>query len=161
MSREGIDVPERSIPHLCFHVAPDYNEEALAQMIEGLSARSRALRVRSLGLGIFPGPEPVGYTPVVRSPELNDFQISVWSAAAMACEKPVEFFHPSRWLPHITLVPHLAQPTRGKAIELLLREIGDDGWEVEINELAVMDVLENHHHEISLSRPMQGTARNF
>ncbi|MEA2432636.1 MAG: hypothetical protein QOG54_93 [Actinomycetota bacterium] len=159
LRKDGVDLPEASIPHIAFHVSPDYEDAALDQIVDGLAAHNRVLRIRTLGLGVFPGPEPVGYVPVVRSPELSDFQVAVWSAAAVACETPIEFFHPSRWIPHVTLVPHLAEATRARAIERLLAE--DLNWEFEVTELAIMSATEDHEHGFIDRFALQGTARNF
>jgi hypothetical protein len=159
LRNDGVELPHESIPHISFHVAPAYDDGLLRKVVGGLAGPHRALRIRTVGLGIFPGPEPVGYVPVVRSPELTDFQVAVWSAAAIACESPIEFFHPSSWIPHMTVVPQLASQTRATAIERLLAE--DLNWEFELGELAIMTATEAHRHEIVERFALQETARNF
>src|ERR1044071_3509171 len=59
-----------SFPHFSFQVAEQYDEEACAQALRALAARTKPFRVRTAGLGIFTVASPILYISGLRSPAL-------------------------------------------------------------------------------------------
>jgi 2'-5' RNA ligase len=90
-------------PHFSYQVSTVYDLEHLTPILERFALQSREFRVRTAGLGIFTGPHPVLYVPVVRNPELTQYHQSLWQVVAQAAGGIVAHYHPARWLPHITL----------------------------------------------------------
>ena len=106
-------------PHFSYQVAEDYDLAELEGRLEGLSRRWPPFVVRAQGLGVFEGPAPVVYVPVIRSAKLSVFQEAVWEAASPASSGTTAFYRPQSWIPHITLA---ASDTSQKSLGAVL------GW---------------------------------
>ena len=59
------------VPHFSYHVARQYNFSVLQPALTQIAAAHTVFQVRTAGLGIFTGPQPVLYIPVVRTSSLN------------------------------------------------------------------------------------------
>ncbi|HEX6385194.1 MAG TPA: 2'-5' RNA ligase family protein, partial [Anaerolineae bacterium] len=90
-------------PHFSYHVAGDYDLDRLAAALEAIARETAAFTVKASGLGIFTGPEPVLYVPVVRSAALTALHQRVWTAVEHASRDSIAYYAPDLWLPHITL----------------------------------------------------------
>src|SRR5262245_39184 len=66
------------VPHFSFHVAEKYNREKLDITLKQAAREMSPFMVRTNGLGIFTGKEPVLYIPVTRTPELTQFHQRLW-----------------------------------------------------------------------------------
>ena len=125
-----------------------------------MAAGARALRVQTAGLGIFTGPSPTLYVPIVRSPELARFQVAVWSAASVAAEKLDQHYHPASWVPHVSLAfGDTAPASIAAAVELLSER--DLSWDLELDNLAIVKGAGNKPQELVGRYPLKGVARNF
>jgi 2'-5' RNA ligase len=122
-------------PHFSYQVAADYEVERLTAILQRFALQSRAFRASTAGLGVFTGPQPVLYVPLVRSLELTQYHQSLWQAVAPAARGPVAYYQPARWLPHITLAH--GDLDRERLAEVL-RYLGDRpfSWEITVNNLA-------------------------
>ncbi len=149
------------LPHFSYQCARDYQLEVLQEIVEKIAAKARPLRVRVTGLGVFPGESPVVYLPVVRSPELTRLQIALWSAGAVATEKPLREYHPAAWIPHITIAQGDVTP------EILPRVIADLNeanlmWEFTVDNLSIIRGRGDQPQELLCRFDFQGgSARNF
>src|SRR5918911_3633710 len=65
-------------PHISYHVSSEYDVEKVKVVLQVFARHTKPFRVRSCGLGVFTGPEPVLYIPIVRSPQLAEFQHEFW-----------------------------------------------------------------------------------
>lgn len=148
------------LPHFSYQVARDYDLDVLQEAVARLAGSARALRVQAGGLGIFTGPAPVLYVPIVRSPELTRFQVAVWSAASVAAEKLDQHYHPASWVPHVSLAFGDTTPAKvAAAVELLSgRELA---WDLELGNLAIVKGAGNKPQELVGRYPLGGVARNF
>ena len=90
-------------PHFSYHVAREYAAARVRPVLRRLAAEGQACTVRTSGLGLFTGPSPVLYVPVVRSRALTEFQERVWEAVSPLAVEAVAYYEPDRWVPHITL----------------------------------------------------------
>src|SRR5512133_630211 len=90
-------------PHISFHVAQRYYPTRLEQALPRVLREVTPFHIRTTGLGIFTGPLPVIFVPVVRGPRLNRLHYALWEAARPAAEGLVEVYGPDTWVPHITL----------------------------------------------------------
>jgi 2'-5' RNA ligase len=61
------------------------------------------LTVKASGLGIFSGPNPVVYIPIVRTIELSNLHSEIWSAVTPYIGGASVYYSPANWLPHITI----------------------------------------------------------
>src|SRR5690348_10878558 len=74
LAREfGVDalLSRVAIPHFSYHVAEKYDEPKLEAALRTFAHVHRPFTVRCAGLGIFTGPNPVLYIPIVRNGDLS------------------------------------------------------------------------------------------
>ena len=57
--------------HFSYQIAQGYNVVLLEPILQTFASGQATFQVKTSGLGIFNGPHPVLYIPVVRSPELT------------------------------------------------------------------------------------------
>ncbi len=147
-------------PHVTYHVAGDYDLARLEAVLGDLAAASRALVVRTSGLGVFTGPHPVLYIPVVRGPELTSFHKQVWSAIASLSRDQDVHYHPGNWIPHITL---LEADSPEVDVWSIARRLADRDfyWEIAVDNLAVLRGGGSSQELIGNFRLAGGVARNF
>ncbi|CAN5564508.1 hypothetical protein BH24DEI1_BH24DEI1_17320 [soil metagenome] len=125
------------LPHLSWQLAQGYDEEALLPALEALGAELEPTTVRTVGLGIFSGPAPVLYLPVIKDRALLERHARLWQALAPHGQGVSAHYHPDRWVPHITLAHgpvSAAQIVR--AAEGLISEPFD--WTLELDNLALV-----------------------
>ena len=148
------------IPHITYQVARDYDLDALRKIVEGMAGGARAVRVRTAGLGVFPGPHPTIYVPVVRSPELTKFQLAIWSAGSLASEDPGGDYHPANWVPHITLAQG---DVSAETLPGVVARLNEESlmWDLELDNLSIIEARGNEPQEVSLRCDLLGAARNF
>jgi hypothetical protein len=92
-----------SYPHFSYHVAEHYDLAALEPILQRVAGQLAPFQVRTAGLGVFTGPQPVLYVPVVRTLELSQLHATLWQALAPAAGGINDYYHPARWQPHITI----------------------------------------------------------
>lgn len=148
------------LPHFSYQVARDYDLDVLQEVVASFAEGARALRVQAGGLGIFTGPAPVLYVPIVRSPELARFQVAVWSAAGVAAEKLDQHYHPASWVPHVSLAFGDTTPAKvAAAVELLSAR--DLACDLELDNLAIVKGAGDKQQELVGRYALGGVARNF
>ena len=125
------------LPHFSYQCARDFDIALLSEIVAKVAEKARPLKVRTAGLGVFSGPAPVIYIPVVRSPELTRLQLALWSAGAVACEQPLAEYHPAAWIPHITLAQGDLEAERLGPVMSTLNQM-DLYWEFEVDNLAIV-----------------------
>lgn len=149
------------MPHFSYQCARDFDIELLSELVAKVAEKARPLKVRTAGLGVFGGPKPVVYVPVVRSPELTRLQLALWSAGAVACEQPLAEYHPAAWIPHITLAQGDLTADRLGAVMGTLNEM-DLLWEFEVDNLAIVRGRGDRPQELVGRYGFTGgSARNF
>src|SRR5690349_2717404 len=89
-------------PHFSYQVAPEYDVERLEPILARLAQATRPFRVRTTGLGIFTGPTPILFIPVVPNPDLARFHQTVWEATTVTSASRLAYYGPDQWVPHIT-----------------------------------------------------------
>ena len=150
------------VPHLTYQAARKYDVDLLCRVAEDLAPKLRPVRVLADGIGVFPGPRPVVFIPVVRTPELSRFHVAVWSAAAVAAKDGIDdYLHPAKWIPHITLAQGDVPPEElGAVVQRLGREPLE--WELTLDNLSVIRGKgPDREQELVSTTSLSGVARNF
>ena len=124
-------------PHFSYHLAESYDLALLEPVLRRFADNSGGFSIRTTGLGVFTGPRPVLYVPVVRSTALTRFQRELWPELAKVAGGVVDYYHPENWIPHITLA------TEDLTRESLCAAMGwladrSFNWEIKINNLALI-----------------------
>jgi hypothetical protein len=141
-------------PHFSYHVAPHYDMTMLSLALKRLAAHQRPFTVKTAGLGLFSGPQPVLYIALVRTPALSAFQQLVWQEVAPTASGSLAYYHPEQWVPHITLAD-------GPGFQLHLPEVvrflgyRTFQWEINLNNLALIHDT-GMAQEIGLQLPFGG-----
>jgi 2'-5' RNA ligase len=124
-------------PHFSYQVAEGYDVDRLQAVLKPLASRRVTFQVRTAGLGLFPGPRPVLYIPVVRTDRLARFHQSIWKLTEGCGTGVLQHYHPDFWMPHITLgygdlTPDNLGPIMRRLAERPL------AWEITVDNLALI-----------------------
>lgn len=156
---EGVFVSP--VPHFSYQTSRSFDLEMLERVVSDVATGARPLRIRTAGLGVFAGPRPTIYLPIVRTPELTKIHLALWSAGAMATEEPSPEYHPAAWIPHVTLAQGDLTPEALPRAVALLNE-ADPSWDLEIDNLAIVRGRGDRPQEVLGRYPLAGgSARNF
>jgi 2'-5' RNA ligase len=98
---EGIRVTP--YPHFSWQIAADYDMHKLGHVMESIAANTAPFNVLTTGLGIFTGPKPVIFVPLVKSTQLMNFHDLVWESVKLLGRDISSYYDPSSWIPHISL----------------------------------------------------------
>jgi 2'-5' RNA ligase len=129
-------------PHLTVLTAEIPDMEELKEYLELTCLETRKITVRTTGLGVFPGPSPVIFVPVLRTPPLNDLHSRLHrDVAEMSTEMGV-YYNPNLWLPHISLA---LGDTTPELLGPVLTFLGDYNfnWEITLDNLTIMQKCGN------------------
>lgn len=124
-------------PHLTALTAETPDMEELKEYLEQTCLETRKITVRTTGLGIFPGPNPVIFIPVLRTPALNDLHGRLHrDISEMSTEMGV-YYNPNLWLPHISLaLGDTTQEILGPVLSYLCDF--NFNWEITLDNLTIM-----------------------
>ena len=107
----GLDDVQATLdPHLTYQLAGVKKFSSLKKVLAEVAATTKPFPAFTTGLGVFPGPQPVIYIPVLRSDALNALHHRILSATAPLCLRTDKFSGPDCWLPHISLALHDTTP---------------------------------------------------
>jgi len=124
-------------PHFSYQIAQSYNLEQLEPILQRFSLGQAAFKAKTSGLGIFNGPHPVLYIPVVRSAELTAFQQALWPEISTAGSGISDYYHPANWMPHITIgFGDTNKDNLSRIVQSLAER--DFNWEITVNNVALI-----------------------
>lgn len=104
------DVQATPDPHITYQLAGVRKLSMLKSVLREVARATAPFEVHTTGLGVFPGPNPVIYIPVLRTDALNQLHQRVIRATAPLCLRTDKFSGPECWLPHISLALHDTTP---------------------------------------------------
>ncbi|RYU77780.1 2'-5' RNA ligase family protein [Hymenobacter persicinus] len=104
------DVQATPEPHITYQLAGVSKLSALHAVLHDIARTTKPFAVHTTGLGVFPGPNPTIYIPVLRTNELNELHQRILAATAPLCLRTDKFSGPECWLPHISLALHDTTP---------------------------------------------------
>lgn len=131
------DFSNTPFPHFSYHVAESYPLERLEPVLQQFVQSQSPFRVRATGLGLFTGPHPVVFIPVVRTPELTRFHLALWQALEAIPTQGQLYYHPAHWIPHVTLTySELCTTELAKVICNLGAR--DFNWELAVDNISVL-----------------------
>jgi 2'-5' RNA ligase len=125
--------------HFSYHVVADeYDLDHIEHSLEELAKAHQPLSVRTGGLEVFMGTEPVLFAAVERNPELDALQKQIWEECTPHFGVGLPFYAPDVWVPHVTLaqgprtqeaLPELMEALRARNLE----------WDLRVDNLAVIE----------------------
>lgn len=124
-------------PHLTLLTAEVPDNEELKQYLEQTCMELESFKVRTTGLGVFPGKNPVIYIPVLRTPGLNQVHGRLHrDISEMSTEMGV-YYNQNLWLPHITLALGDTTPeVLGPVLAFLCNF--NFNWEITLDNLTIL-----------------------
>jgi 2'-5' RNA ligase len=124
-------------PHFTYQGAVSYDEARLRAALEQMAYETDPFEVETDGIGIFTGPSPVLYLPVVRSPVLANIHQHLWRALETVGVGIAPAYGPWHWIPHITLAQGDIMPAYLPAA-LQLLSTRTFSWHISITNLTVI-----------------------
>lgn len=122
-------------PHFSYQVAADYDIERLTPALRHIAESSEPFHVQAGGLGIFTGPVPVLFIPVVRNPHLTQFHQRLLAAIAGAGSGVQGYYQPDFWMPHITIgFGDVSKKQLGTIVSYLSER--DFSWDIPVENIA-------------------------
>jgi 2'-5' RNA ligase len=124
------------LPHFSWHVAEAYDDSLIKTELKDLTHGKGPLIVRTTGLGLFTGPSPVIYIPVVKDAALAAYHQAIWEHIQPLANQPLPFYSPDAWVPHITLAYGDVNP---KTLNCALQQLAfqNFSWEFQVDHLAL------------------------
>ena len=102
--RRCLSTSERvPFPHITYQGAISYEETPVCSALEQIAGETEPFEVETDGVGIFTGPNPVLYLPVVRGPALDHIHQNIWQALEAISTGISHTYGPQHWIPHFTL----------------------------------------------------------
>ncbi|MCB2178882.1 2'-5' RNA ligase family protein [bacterium] len=124
-------------PHFSFHIAQSYDLEALDVQLRQIAAQTPPFSVRTTGLSVFTGPEPVVYVSLVASQPLLILHQRLWEQTSSLGERVSGHYRPGYWVPHITLANRDVTP---EGVACIMRQYSAHPftWEIHVSQLGVL-----------------------
>jgi len=90
-------------PHFTWFVAEKLDIQEVKSSVQKLSEEIQTFEIRTYGLGVFPGDQPVLYLPIVRTIDLIQLHQKIWDLVLPFSVEASTYYSPQLWMPHITL----------------------------------------------------------
>ncbi|MCR5889248.1 2'-5' RNA ligase family protein [Hymenobacter sp. J193] len=131
------DVQATPDPHITYQLAGVRKLSSLKAVLQEVARTTAPFAAFTTGLGVFPGPNPVIYIPVLRSDGLNQLHRRILRTTAPLCLRTDKFSGPDCWLPHISLALHDTTPDLlGPVLQYLNQQTFN--LKLSINNLAIL-----------------------
>ncbi len=151
--RFGVGSPKATaVPHFSYHISPEYDLEALKQVLVETAVSTPPFITKTTGIGIFPGEKPVVYLPVARTPELQTLHNILWPRLqnmAQGSAPESAYYAASNWFPHITLGhSDITRESLGPIVTWLNSQ--SLAWELQVTNLTLLH--DNGERHVPLHR---------
>ncbi|WP_197029325.1 2'-5' RNA ligase family protein [Alicyclobacillus macrosporangiidus] len=124
-------------PHFSYHIARQYDFQRIGDELKRLSREIPPFTVRTCGLGIFTGADPVLYVPVVRSSLLDSIHRTLLTRISDAADEASPYYGPDQWIPHITIAQwNLDENVLAKVVAHLYDR--NFYWTIRVNNFAII-----------------------
>ena len=123
-------------PHFSYHLSTHY-DEVLYEEIRGERLNLSPIVIKTAGLGVFTGPEPVIYISIVRDQQLSTLHQVLWDAGVEHGGYGSPHYEPASWVPHITLTKITGRPF---ILPEIMRALSghDFHWQIPIDNVAIL-----------------------
>ena len=136
------------LPHFSWQIAEDYPEPETQTILQTMAYKTGPFTIRTGGLGIFSGPQPVVFVSIARSTELNQLHEQLWQQFKTSAKGLSRYYNPQRWMPHITLIfGEETTEALNCGLSKLTSQVFD--WEIEVNNLAFVSQTSNQIGRLS------------
>ncbi len=124
-------------PHVTLLTAEIPDIQELKEYLDQVCIETPPFKIRTTGLGIFPGVAPVVFVPVLRTPILNQLHSKLHQDVSEMSSEMGVYYNPNMWLPHISLaLGDTTQELLGPILEFLSKI--NFNWEINITNLTIL-----------------------
>ncbi len=124
-------------PHLTLLTAKIPDMDELKHYLDQFCLETPVFTVRTTGLGIFPGENPVVYIPVLRTHTLNTLHNKLHHDVSEMSSEMGVFYNPNLWLPHLSLaLGDMTTELLGPVLTFLCQYTFN--WEIKIDNLTIL-----------------------
>jgi len=121
-------------PHFSWLIGSDFDWPSLQIGMKELATQTSPFTVRTTGLGLFSGPNPVIFVPVIRNKELSEFHNLVWDRIHPLGTNLSAYYAPPHWTPHISLAYSDVTPANlSRVIDRLAFQTYN--WEIQVDNI--------------------------
>lgn len=122
-------------PHFSWQIGEDYATQLLDEAAHEVSLITPPLQITTTGVGIFTGPNPVIYIPVVKTPTLANAHAHIWQRFQNVGQDISPYYSPDLWMPHISLAyEDVTTENIGEVMQWLAFQ--DFSWEMTIDNIS-------------------------
>lgn len=100
---EMIGIKSIPVPHFSWLTGADFTFAQADKLLDNLSRQITGFEITTSGLGIFTGPAPIIYLPIIKTADLLAYHRLIWEAMAPAVVNINSYYSPQNWIPHITI----------------------------------------------------------
>jgi 2'-5' RNA ligase len=127
-------------PHFSWQGAAVYPQPEIETILQRIAQDTRPFKVKTSGLGIFTGRQPVIYAAIVKNEPLMRFHEKVWQTIQTQDLGVNAYYAPDAWIPHITLAYGDVNPT---TIDCAMQELAFQPfeWGIQVDNLALVGQL--------------------
>ena len=134
-------IQETPSPHFSWIGCEDMQLEKAHRRLEKIGKQIGPFKIKTAGLGIFPGRIPVLYISIVKTAELMKFHRLIWKELEKYLIVPTEYYRPDRWMPHITIAYGDLNPDN------LACALHDLAFEAQVYDIDVDNIAVMYHTE--------------
>jgi 2'-5' RNA ligase len=143
-------------PHFSWHIAEQYTLSHLEDKIALIAQHTAPFTIRTAGLGVFTGENPVVYIQIVKDHHLLNLHQHIWEETQALGAGISPLYAPSQWMPHITLANRDVTENNLPCIFSILGG-RTFTWEIEVNCFALGFQNENTPGEITETYPLDSS----
>lgn len=124
-------------PHLTWLTVNDGSLHKLQETLNQAAGICCRFKISSNGLGIFTGPKPVLYVPVLRTDSVNRFHGQLFEAVSQICQEIGPHYYPEVWMPHLSLALGDTSPELVAQAYTYLSQVNFT-WHMELDNLTLL-----------------------
>jgi 2'-5' RNA ligase len=127
----------KMIPHFSWQIAESYDLPKADQILSDQVYQFPQFVVKTTGLGVFTGDDPVVYIALVKDRQLLDMHQHLWEIMLYHSSGVTPNYSPEQWMPHITIAyGNINRETMGCiSEEMAFKQIR---WEITVDNLALI-----------------------
>lgn len=98
-----VGVKTTPFPHFSWQVTEAYDLSGIDVVLRAFARQAQPFTIRTSGLGLFTGENPIIYISIVKDELLMRFHSLLWDQLRGIAIHPSLYYAPEQWVPHITL----------------------------------------------------------
>jgi len=143
-------------PHFSWLIASDFDWPALENSLREIASLTSPFTVHTAGLGLFSGPNPVVFIPVVRTAELSAFHQQVWESIQPFGIEISPLYSPASWVPHITLAYTDVTPANISCVMQTLA-FQTYNWRIRVDNISFVNEPDGHVGQVRYKFELKGS----